>query len=44
MIRHLSLLFTVLATAAVSASAQSKLLIQMDASQTDHLKAYGIAY
>ena len=31
------------ASAALSALAQSKILIQMDNSQADHLKAYGIA-
>lgn len=35
----LFLLFT-----AISLSAQSKLLIYMDLKQTDHLKAYGVAY
>jgi len=33
-----------LTVAAVQAMAQAKLLIPMDMSQTDHLKAYGIAY
>ena len=37
------ILVILLCTAAVPLSAQ-KLLIPMDLSQTDHLKAYGIAY
>jgi len=37
-------LFAILFLFAVTASAQSKLLINMDLKQTDHLKAYGITF
>lgn len=40
----LLLLWGVMAMGTGGASAQGKLLIPMDLSQTDHLKAYGIAY
>jgi hypothetical protein len=44
MVRAAVLVPLLLLVAAVIASAQSKLLIPMDNSQTDHLKAYGITY
>jgi hypothetical protein len=42
--RTLPLVLVLLVLTAASAMAQSKLLILMDNTQTDHLKAYGIAY
>lgn len=42
--RGAQVLVLVLALGVVSASAQQKILIYMDLQQTDHLKAYGIAY
>jgi hypothetical protein len=42
--RHLIVAAIVGAFGAIPALAQSKLLIQMDNTQVDHLKAYGIAY
>ncbi|MDZ7773930.1 MAG: asparagine synthetase B [Balneolaceae bacterium] len=44
MVRRTSLLLTLLFLLAGSASAQQKLLIPMDAGQTNHLKAYGIIF
>lgn len=44
MMRYIVLIVAIVLGGALQASAQSKLLITMDNSQTDHLKAYGIAY
>lgn len=44
MMRSILLIVAIILGGAARASAQSKLLIPMDNSQTDHLKAYGIAY
>jgi hypothetical protein len=44
MLRHVILSILAATLLVATASAQSKVLIPMDNSQTDHLKAYGIAY
>ena len=44
MLRHALTSFLVLVAASTLAHAQAKVLIPMDNTQTDHLKAYGIAY
>ncbi len=44
MLRKISLIFIVLSALNCSAASADKILIPMDASQTDHLKAYGVAY
>jgi hypothetical protein len=44
MFKRLLSISVLLVVVAVQAGAQSKILIAMDNSQTDHLKAYGIAY
>lgn len=42
--RHIVLIIAIVLGGAVRAAAQAKLLIPMDNSQSDHLKAYGLAY
>lgn len=44
MLRHAATALLVLLAATTLAQAQAKVLIAMDNTQTDHLKAYGIAY
>lgn len=42
--RYIVLIVAIILGGAIQASAQAKILIVMDNSQADHLKAYGIAY